>query len=216
VPQEFKTWVSENAERISTARSLPYFIKDNYQGRLKEYASYKINEKYTDVAFNYANGGLKAMHVNHVEKAEIHAKERKYFATDNFEGYTDLEVLCQQVLYKNGYSCILVDEKVKDTDGNMMTALDTLTNGMHTDIRSITEQGKNTIKNCINEKLRQLRKFNKINGEDNNQLILYFHKNDLYSYDKVSETLHQLQQYGSSLRRIICVLNQSGKVIEIE
>jgi len=29
VPQEFKTWVSDNAERISTARSLPYFIKDN-------------------------------------------------------------------------------------------------------------------------------------------------------------------------------------------
>jgi len=125
---------------------------------LKEYASYKVDEKYTDVVFNYTNGGLKAARVNHIEKAEIHAKERKYFATDSFEGYTgkDLEVLCQQVLYKNGYSCILVDEKVKDTNGNMITALDTLTNGMHTDIRSITEQGKNTIKNCISEKLRQL------------------------------------------------------------
>ena len=29
VPQQFKTWVKDNAERIATAKSLPYFLKDN-------------------------------------------------------------------------------------------------------------------------------------------------------------------------------------------
>lgn len=30
VPQQFKTWLKDNAERIDKARTLPYFIKDNY------------------------------------------------------------------------------------------------------------------------------------------------------------------------------------------
>ena len=31
VPEQFKTWVKDNAERIDKARTLPYFIKDNSQ-----------------------------------------------------------------------------------------------------------------------------------------------------------------------------------------
>lgn len=56
VPDEFTKWVDNNAERIAKSSSLPYFLKDNFNGeRIKEYARLKENKEYTDVKFNYSN-----------------------------------------------------------------------------------------------------------------------------------------------------------------
>lgn len=32
MPEQFTNWIAENSERIQTAQSLPYFIRDNYKG----------------------------------------------------------------------------------------------------------------------------------------------------------------------------------------
>ena len=58
VPDEFTKWVDNNAERMAKSSSLPYFLKDNFNGdRIKEYARLKENKEYTDVKFNYSNSG---------------------------------------------------------------------------------------------------------------------------------------------------------------
>ena len=61
-----------------------------------------------------------------------------------------------QLLYKNGYTCILESEHIfSPITGKQVTSLDTTTNGMRVDIRSITENRTNTISNGIKAKKKQ-------------------------------------------------------------
>lgn len=95
VPDEFTKWVDNNAERMAKSSSLPYFLKDNFNGeRIKEYARLKENKEYTDVKFNYSNSGIKATHKRH----QFDKDTGKY------------EKSVQKIGFKHGYSVILGNE----------------------------------------------------------------------------------------------------------
>ena len=64
------------------------------------------NKNYTDIVFDIITGGVKAIHISHYEHKT--KDKRKYF--DNSYSSSDLEKLCQQILFQNGFSCILENE----------------------------------------------------------------------------------------------------------
>ena len=87
-----------------------------------------------------------------------------------------MEKLCQQILFQNGFSCILENEIIfNPATGKQVTALDSTTNGERMDIRSITENRDKTIENALKAKRKQLHKFNAENNVELSSLILYFH-----------------------------------------
>lgn len=164
------------------------------------------NACYVDVNFNIVNGGIKATHISH-HNHETKDK-RKYFK--NLYSSSDLEILCQNILYTLGFSCILENEIVySPITGKQVTSLDTTTNGVRMDIRSITENRDKTIVNALKAKRKQLHKFNSENNTNLNSLILYFHDPQYFKRKPVIEGLQ------GCLKRIICVFGD-GKYEIIE
>ena len=232
VPQGFKDWVKDNEERIDKATErgkLPYFIADNkkvvenilrggsgtngnskddaeatrIEANRREYERLKADPNYTAVKFNPKNGGLKATHVEH----ETHNNDKTlYFG--KFKP-NDLELMAQNILYNNGYSCILESEMIFNSMGIQQVSLDTTTNSERMDIKSITKNGKNTLKNAIRDKKAQITKFNENNDTDYHSLILYFHDKDMFNEQSVRKLL------GKTLKRFICIIEPNTiKVIE--
>ncbi|MBD5256215.1 MAG: hypothetical protein HDS50_01095 [Bacteroides sp.] len=227
-PPTFKEWVKDNEERIEQATAkgtLPYFIKDNkgyvddkfisdeerakvahIEANRKEYERLKADSNYKDVEFNPANGGLKAVHINHANHSN--EKETNKYFEDKLSG-TDLEIKCQNILYNAGYRCILLPEKPYDSNlGQFLKSLDCELDGVRVDIRSITTNGKNTIQNAIKDKRKQLSAYNKQFGYNGHSLILYFHKPELFDYDKIKKEL------GNTFKDFICVMG-NGRIIKI-
>lgn len=136
LPDNFKNWVESNINRIDRTKNAPYFIRDNYKGRIKEYAHYKTSEDYINAIFNYKNGGLKATHKNH--------------SFDPKKGWYETAV--QQAGFNAGNSVILeeethIDYKKRNTDG--------LWNGKKFEIAG-AENGtarniRNAIKHCASK-----------------------------------------------------------------
>lgn len=107
VPSAFKDWVYKNEERFKSAKSLPYFVRDNkkrvkrilegqerIEANRREYDRLLADPKYKDVEFNPENGGLKATHIRH-----------------NFDGKTGwYEKSVQEVGFNFGSSVILEEE----------------------------------------------------------------------------------------------------------
>lgn len=164
------------------------------------------NSEYIDVEFNILNGGVKATHKSHYNHAT--KDKRKYF--NNLYSSSDLEKLCQSILYDLGFSCILENEIIYNPiTGKQVTSLDTTTNGIRMDIRSITENRNKTIENALKAKRKQLHKFNAENKTHLDSLILYFHDPNFFKRPPVIEGLQ------GSLRRIICVFgNGQYEIIE--
>lgn len=153
------------------------------------------NPDYRDVVMDKTTGGVKGIHKGHI----IHSssKEATFFA-ENLTA-TDLELLCQDVLFRKGHSCILENEMQVDARGKQLPQLDTQTNGEYMDIKAITERNAHTISNALKAKKKQLRNFNRKTGADSHSVILYFH--DITMFDE-SQIVPQL---GSTLHEVICV-----------
>jgi hypothetical protein len=210
VPGNFKKWVEDNEERIAAARKRdtePYFLRDNAQqvdGILNagskltpqqiaelqrwsnnhtEYLKLKADKNYKDVEFNPANGGLRATHVKHI----IHSskKEETFFGGKTS---SDLELLCQQELFNSGHSCILLQEGIKQPNGNILTALDALIDGAVMDIRSIT-QYKEHYGSAIKTKIKQLRNYNTNTDNPATGICLYFFDQNMYSNNCIQKGL---------------------------
>jgi len=183
LPDNFKEWVERNIHRIDRAKNAPYFIRDNYKGRIKEYAHYKSNEDYTNVAFNYNNGGLRATHKNH--------------SFDPKKGWYETAV--QEVGYNAGNSVILGEEahnilNRKSTDG--------LWNGKKFEIATAETATPNNIRNALKHCA------SKPNCEvagiffPNNYSLSLF-EDGLGKYIGLKET-HQYKKFG----KIICISKQ--------
>ena len=159
------------------------------------YDRLKSNPDYRDVAIDENSGGVKGIHKGHI----IHSsdKERTFFSEKLTS--TDLELLCQDILFRKGHSCILENETQLDASGQQLPQLDTLTNGEFIDIRAITEKGPNTVRNALNSKKKQLRNFNTKTGADCHSVILYFHDPDMFDEDQIKS------QLGQTLKNVICV-----------
>ena len=107
------------------------------------------NAEYTEVEFNIQNGGVKALHLSHNNHKT--KDKRKYFK--NLYSSSDLEKLCQNILFELGFSCILENEIIYNPiTGKQVTSLATTTNGVRMDIRSITENRDKTIENALKAK----------------------------------------------------------------
>ena len=61
MPKKFTDWVDRNAERIKSAKSLPYFIKDNFlsgdiaKGLAFSYKSHKFGQRGKDMRIDPAD-----------------------------------------------------------------------------------------------------------------------------------------------------------------
>ena len=214
MPQGFTDWVRDNADRIATAKSLPYFITDNraaveaalrsekpkrtiaeiaaerhakrdaaeIQRRWNNNRTYhrlSADPNYRDVEFDYATGGLRATHIRHITHER--EKDTKYFAEQLSSG--QLEKECQEVLFKAGKSCILLEEGKPIRRGEILPSLDASIEEELIDIRSITEM-KSHYGAAIQAKAKQLHNFNAKCGGSASKICLYFHEPKMYTGDK--------------------------------
>jgi len=177
-------------------------LTDWIQRNKKDYERLLQDDNYTDVRFNPNNGGLIAKHKGHKKS---NPKEEKYFG-----GLTsiDLEVNCQNVLFKNGYSCILEKENIRDVNGKLVSALDSITNGIAMDIKSATKNALN-YRNMLDEKNNQLEKYNsRTDVVKSGSVILYFHDPSFFDQQKVKDGV-------KALNKLLAVKNKSNHIREI-
>ena len=234
--------MAANEERSKGWKSAPYFIRDNYVGgnladglmhdlkdnitfagiykiemdktiseqieaNRKEYERLLKDNNYTDVRFNPENEALSAIHKGHKKN---NPKEETYY-----DGLTsiDLEKKCQEILFKNGHRCVLENENIKDANRNLVTTLDSNTNGIAMDIRSATRNVLN-YRNMLYEKNDQLEKYNRRSDiVKSNSVILYFHDASFYNRQKVDDgyaaicNILSAKEKINHIKEIICVVS---------
>ena len=188
--------------------------EDEFKERREEYERLKKDPNYKDVEFNPKNGGLKATHKKHSFKNK--KKDQKFFG-GKYTG-SDLELNCQDNLFRMGKSAILEQEGIKVNSATTLTALDATINGTRMDIRSITEMNENTIRNNIHSKDRQAKKFNALYPSlSTNSLCLYFQDPFMFEETVVRKGLDAAKKLnGSIITRLICVVNGWDDWIIIE
>jgi len=186
---------------MDTARS------EHIESNRIEYDRLLKDENYTSVRFNPQNGGLMAIHKGHKRN---NPKEETYY-----DGLTsvDLEKKCQEILFKNGHRCVLENENIRDSNGNLVTALDSNTNGIAMDIRSATKNVRN-YRNMLDEKNDQLEKYNRrADVVNSNAVILYFHDASFYNGQKVDDGYAAISNILSAkgkanhIKEIMCVVS---------
>lgn len=153
----------------------------------KEFLTYRDNPDYHDVEFSWDNGGLKATHDGHI--SHDNPNEQKYFKEQL--SATQLETECQNILFGSGRSAILLEEIAKAANGDILPALDMQMNGRLMDIRSITENNRHTIRNVLNKKNDQIRRFYNKTGQSSDTVCLYFHDASMYSVEKVKNGIKE-------------------------
>lgn len=166
------------------------------------YERLKCDPNYHSVEYDTLSGGVKATHNGHI----IHSsdKEPTFFGDENLTS-TELELLCQDILFRKGHSCILLNETKLGADGLQLPQLDTETDGEVMDIRAITEKGGKTIRNALNSKKKQLKNFNNKTGADCHSVILYFHDASMFDESQITGQLRQ------TLQKVMCVF-RNGEI----
>ena len=173
-------------------------------GNRKLYDKLSKDKRYKDVEFNPTTGALKATHVGHNEGSD--------------EGFRLEKKLVNQ-LYSCGHSIILADEQKKGRDGNVLTSLDMVLDGIRMDIKSITKN-KAHYGSAIRAKNNQLVKFNARTDthEYADTLCMYFDDPTMFSPDKITKGYEYMKSKTSKdiqVHRIICIIN-SAKGLEIK
>ena len=186
------------------------FIINNislYRRNLKEYNRLRKDANYIDVSQSKVNAAVGATHKGH----NLIPDEKQKFFNGQFTS-VQLEKECQNECLRMGHSLILADENVIGKNGPL-TSLDTYADWIRADIRSITQNGENTIINGIQRKSRQIEKFNALfPDEATNSLILYFHEPSMFDRGNVIQSWYaagynrQRKPIKNNVRRIICVV----------
>lgn len=182
----------------------------------KKYEELKNNPDYKDVEFDNINGGLKAMHIGH------NWKHDKNDSTKFFENLTkeDLELACQNNLYRMGHRAILRNESLKDINGDTLPALDLDLDSKVMDIASITSG--NYYGHAILRKNKQLGNVKKKTGYVGDSLCLYFHDAKMFSYKKIENAINYYKGKLTKLNKtqrvkyIYCVINEAEDYIKFE
>ena len=181
----------------------------------KEALPYRNNPDYTDVKTN-EQGGMKATHVGHIKHSAT--KEETFF--DEKITSTELEKECQNILFKEGNSAILLQEGIKRANGTEAPALDIKLNGEKIDIRSITQEC-DTYRNALNAKNKQIKKFLKeYPTEKVESVCLYFHDPKMYSKEKVIEGYKQYVEFQNNnnrnafIKKVVCIINKDKERIQ--
>lgn len=227
VPSSFNKWISNNADKIKSNKSLPYFLADNANfiadkevrlvvRKRNEYQKLKNDTNYKDVEINSA-GGVKAVHISH--------NKHNYTAKDFFNGTMDGDDLENEFLEKafsNGHSVIFCEEGKKDKTGKEMAALDMVLDGRLMDLASITS---NTMdyRNQLLNKSRQLKKFNSREDveAEYHDVCLYFHEPSMFEEKKLIDGYKRMlgvlksKNSNTPLRNVLCAILRDG-ILEIK
>ena len=176
-----------------------------------DYERYNADPDYIDVYLNSTTGGLKARHKDHKRNTKGEVK----FGLKPFE----LEDAFQDTIVEMGGTCILLDEKTKRPNGETARGLDTLVNGILSDIRTVTEPDTN-IRNCITDKHKQLDGFNKDFGTNASTMSLFYYDDSYYSDEKVKKAINDYKNIvrnwpcGIVVKKILVVLRNRKQIIE--
>ncbi len=151
----------------------------------EEYKKLIKDKNYKDVKFDWTTGGLKATHRGHI--SHDNEKEERFFTELTKDGKglssTQLELACQDNLFKMGHRALLRDESLKDTEGKKLPALDLELNGKVMDIKSITTSGYYGY--SLYSKNTQLDNVKRKTGFESDSVCLYFHNPKTYSKEKL-------------------------------
>lgn len=137
---------------------------------------------YQDIQTNDA-GGLKAIHKGHT----IHSADKEQTFFDDHLTSTDLELACQDQLYRMGHTAILRDESRLNQDGNQLSSLDLELDGIIMDIASITNWN---FGNALYNKDKQLWRVQESTGYSGDAVCIYVYDPAMYSNEKV---LHDIE-----------------------
>lgn len=170
----------------------------------KLYDKLSKDKRYKDVEFDPETGALKATHLGH---------------NDGQDAGFALEKKLVEKLYSCGHSIILCDEKKKGRNGDRLTSLDMILDGVRMDIKSIT-RNKDFYGSAIREKNKQLVKFNARTDvhEAADTLCIYFDDPTMFAPEKIVKGYEYMAERTSreiQLHHIICVVN-SAKGLEIK
>ncbi|MDO4213197.1 MAG: hypothetical protein Q4D10_03545 [Bacteroidales bacterium] len=176
----------------------------NGNGDIKQLAEMlKADKSYTGVEYNPETGGLKATHISHKRDGKDEEK-----VLGEFTG-KQLEVRCQDTIFRKGGTCILEAESVR-VNGEWASCLDATIMGERMDIASITKNGNNTVFNTITRKEDQLMKFNTSFEAGAHSLALYFEDPTMFNERAVRDALTRYlghRHYHGAIDTIYCVLN---------
>lgn len=191
-------------------------VRACYDGKTKESERQRIEDnrklydrlskdkRYKEVEFNPTTGALKATHIGHNE--------------GNDEDFR-LEKKLVNHLYSCGHSIILADEQKKGRDGNVLTSLDMILDGVSMDIKSITKN-KVHYGNAIKSKNTQIVKYNARTDvhEMADTLCIYFDDPSMFAPEKIRNGYEYMKSKTTKdiqLRHIVCIIN-SAKGLEIK
>lgn len=162
--------------------------EDNFQ----EYLRLLRDPNYVDVCFDEQSGGVSAVHREHKFDSEI-----GYYGIKIGE----YEKIALSILRKRGHSIVLESELapngIKTPDGKI--------DGFVMDIKATDSMGKWSIKKKIHDAAKQ--------GSE--VIILYFHKKELFSIERVTDGWYRFitdsdsQQYFNTIKHILCVVEES-------
>ena len=157
-----------------------------------------------DVKFDPQTGALKATHVGHNEGNDI--------------GFV-FEKKLVDMLYSTGHSIILCDEQKKDNNGNKLTSLDMILDGIRMDIKSITKD-KIFYGAAISGKNNQIARYNSRTDvrETADTVCLYFDDPTMFSPEKITKGYNYLKSKTNReifVKHILCAVN-STKGLELK
>ena len=181
--------------------------------RRKEYEQYKNDPDYLDVVFNEETGGLKARHRGH----KRNSRGDRLFGLRPYE----IEDAFQNTIYEMGGSCIFLNEDMKRPNGETARGLDTLVNGILTDIRTVSKPTTN-IRNCITDKHEQLVGFNNDFDTNASTMCLFYYDDSFYTEEKVKKGILDYVRIarnwpeGITVKEILVVLRNQKQIIKYE
>lgn len=168
----------------------------------KLYDKLSKDKRYKDVEFDPKTGALKATHVGHNGGSD-----------DGFK----LEKKLVDSLYACGHSVILCDEQKKGKNGQILTSLDMILDGVRMDIKSITKN-KAHYGSAIRSKNNQLTRYNRRTDVHKaaDTICMYFDDPTMFAPKKIRDGYEYMKSKTSGdihVRRIICFIN-SAKGLE--
>ena len=159
--------------------------EENYQ----EYLRLLKNPDYKDVTFDEKSGGVSAVHIKHRFDHEVGAFGIRI---------GDYEKNAMNALRKRGHNVTLESEiapnGIKTPDGCI--------DGLVMDIKSTDGKGKWAIKDKFHSAVKQ----------EVECVILYFHRRQLFSWDRINDGWYKFlndsasEKYPMKIQRVICVV----------
>lgn len=193
-------------------------IPDTF-GKKRQYIELLLDGNYEDVQYNPENGGLKARHKDHKktnEKEEI---------VSNGKTGKEIEIDCQEELYRLGHTAILLGEN-ENIGGKTATCLDAIIDGVIMDIKSFKDT-TDKVGNTLLQKNKQIMNYNRkrdVSIGEKRPLCLFFNSKERFqAFDlgnDISWYLDNLNKNNNNrdeinaISKVICVVKGDKTVHE--